>query len=405
MRVCNNSTIFFSAVLLYFIFDSATEGYLPKVVFELFIFQIMLLRIFFFFVILDLLPRIPADGEEPTRYLIPDRTNDNPCNSFSPEAGKGKSRKAEAVEKERLRMEAYPYCQGVLYRFLRHPKYAEGPRYSNAKCTRGKNGYKCTAELDSKGSLYRSLCSQPTVDLASIVTDRVFWSWPSPGINFFLAPQNKDRATQALARAEDTTMHVKTGSYAVYGVKGGRDYMEDLYAVAENDPTTGASFYAVFDGHVSEYAANYARKHLIKNIVASYKEQIDLRKNFSQSQASKRYKHQGSQRTSRTLKSTKSFGFQTNEGIDYKKLLNDVFLSTDKALCEELIALGTDSGTTAIVAMIQGTRLIVANVGDSRGVMCDSDGFVVPLSFDHKPESVSCLKKSTYCYCYTLLQI
>ena len=47
-------------------------------------------------------------------------------------------------------------------------------------------------------------------------------------------------------------MHVKTGSYAVYGVKGGRDYMEDLYAVAENDPTTGASFYAVFDGHVSE---------------------------------------------------------------------------------------------------------------------------------------------------------
>jgi hypothetical protein len=31
---------------------------------------------------------------------------------------------------------------------------------------------------------------------------------------------------------------------------------------------------------------------------------------------------------------------------------------------------------------------VVANVGDSRGVMCDSKGNAIPLSFDHKPQQV-----------------
>ncbi|CAH0393080.1 unnamed protein product [Bemisia tabaci] len=44
-----------------------------------------------------------------------------------------------------------------------------------------------------------------------------------------------------------------------------------------------------------------------------------------------------------------------------------------------------DSGTTALIAILEGSQLIVANVGDSRGVMCDATGNAVPLSFDHKP--------------------
>lgn len=46
------------------------------------------------------------------------------------------------------------------------------------------------------------------------------------------------------------------------------------------------------------------------------------------------------------------------------------------------------AGTTAIIAIAEGTRLVVANVGDSRGVMCDSRGNAIPLSFDHKPQQV-----------------
>lgn len=46
------------------------------------------------------------------------------------------------------------------------------------------------------------------------------------------------------------------------------------------------------------------------------------------------------------------------------------------------------SGSTALIAILEGTHLIVANVGDSRGVMCDSKGNAIPLSFDHKPQQV-----------------
>lgn len=40
------------------------------------------------------------------------------------------------------------------------------------------------------------------------------------------------------------------------------------------------------------------------------------------------------------------------------------------------------------MAIMEGTRLIVGNVGDSRGVMCDFKGNAIPLSFDHKPQQV-----------------
>ena len=54
-------------------------------------------------------------------------------------------------------------------------------------------------------------------------------------------------------------------------------------------------------------------------------------------------------------------------------------------------------GSTALVAVIRGTELAVANVGDSRGVLCDMDGKSHPLSFDHKPHEVI-FKASIFCY-------
>lgn len=51
------------------------------------------------------------------------------------------------------------------------------------------------------------------------------------------------------------------------------------------------------------------------------------------------------------------------------------------------------AGTTVLIAVIQNARLVVANVGDSRGVMCDSKGNAIPLSFDHKPQQTRELKR------------
>ncbi|KAM8895403.1 protein phosphatase 1G isoform 2-T2 [Spinachia spinachia] len=46
---------------------------------------------------------------------------------------------------------------------------------------------------------------------------------------------------------------------------------------------------------------------------------------------------------------------------------------------------GSDSGTTAVVALIRGKQLIVANAGDSRCVVSER-GKAVDMSYDHKPE-------------------
>lgn len=46
---------------------------------------------------------------------------------------------------------------------------------------------------------------------------------------------------------------------------------------------------------------------------------------------------------------------------------------------------GSDSGCTAVVALLRGNELYVANAGDSRCVVC-RDGKAVDMSFDHKPE-------------------
>lgn len=42
------------------------------------------------------------------------------------------------------------------------------------------------------------------------------------------------------------------------------------------------------------------------------------------------------------------------------------------------------TGCTANVALITPQKIIVANAGDSRSVLCKS-GRSIPLSFDHKP--------------------
>ena len=44
------------------------------------------------------------------------------------------------------------------------------------------------------------------------------------------------------------------------------------------------------------------------------------------------------------------------------------------------------AGCTAVVAVLLGRTLTVANAGDSRAVLCRAGGTAEPLSFDHKPQ-------------------
>ncbi|UYV70769.1 PPM1G [Cordylochernes scorpioides] len=46
---------------------------------------------------------------------------------------------------------------------------------------------------------------------------------------------------------------------------------------------------------------------------------------------------------------------------------------------------GSDSGCTAVLALLRDNQLLVANAGDSRCVVC-RDGQAIEMSMDHKPD-------------------
>lgn len=78
---------------------------------------------------------------------------------------------------------------------------------------------------------------------------------------------------------------------------------------------------------------------------------------------------------------------QSGNKINYGKMISDEVIYADHKLVETAKRQSNVAGTTALISVIEGTKLTVANVGDSRGVMCDFKGNAIPLSFDHKPQS------------------
>lgn len=70
-----------------------------------------------------------------------------------------------------------------------------------------------------------------------------------------------------------------------------------------------------------------------------------------------------------------------------KNVLNEEIINVDKTIVDNFTKKADISGTTALIAIrvLHLNTLLVANVGDSRGILCDSKGGTIPLSFDHKP--------------------
>lgn len=102
------------------------------------------------------------------------------------------------------------------------------------------------------------------------------------------------------------------------------------------------AFFGIFDAHKGEGVAKYLQDHLFNNIL--------------------------------------------NEGgvrADPVGATRDAYLLTDRNILDTTSEKG---GSTAVTAMVceRGSRLIVANVGDSRAVM-SKNGKAVQISVDHDP--------------------
>ncbi|XP_078738960.1 protein phosphatase 1L [Lampetra fluviatilis] len=109
------------------------------------------------------------------------------------------------------------------------------------------------------------------------------------------------------------------------------------------------ALYGVFDGHGGEAAAEYVKRRL-----PDY-----LRRRLAE-----------------------------GDGADVEAALRDAVRRTEVELMETLGPAGNEAGTTCVLAVESAGRLYVANVGDSRAVLCDAQGSAVALSHDHKPHQL-----------------
>lgn len=157
-----------------------------------------------------------------------------------------------------------------------------------------------------------------------------------------------------------TTTNMRAGSFASPGPRG-EDRMEDRCLIARNACCVpGCLITGVFDGHGGYQAAEYLASHL----------EIHIEHRWTA---------------------------QDCEGPG--KLLRDALLDADRAFCDreeviwtERVSQGLENassmhlrkypGSTAVVAMMIGHSLTLANIGDSRAVVC-SEGNAVQVTRDH----------------------
>lgn len=142
----------------------------------------------------------------------------------------------------------------------------------------------------------------------------------------------------------------KTYDMGAFSMQGRRKTMEDRFNFIAHNGDQNHSLYAVFDGHGGEFAAEYVEDQLFRSI----------HKEISQT------------------------NFQADTD-SVKQMLNSVVRTVDA----QLVCLSRDrmdlSGSTAIIVFQKNNDLIVANIGDSRAIMCDVKGKITQLSTDHKP--------------------
>ncbi|KAJ6423423.1 hypothetical protein OIU84_024387 [Salix udensis] len=136
--------------------------------------------------------------------------------------------------------------------------------------------------------------------------------------------------------------HITHGFHLVKG-KSHHD-MED-YVVAQfkevNDNELG--LFAIFDGHLSHVIPDYLRAHLFNNIL-------------------------------------KEPDFWTQP----KNAMRRAYCITDNTILEKAGDLGKGGSTAVTAILINCQKLVVANVGDSRAVICQN-GVAKQLSVDHEP--------------------
>ncbi|KAJ4874332.1 putative protein phosphatase 2C 28 [Raphanus sativus] len=129
-------------------------------------------------------------------------------------------------------------------------------------------------------------------------------------------------------------------------VKGQMGHGMEDYIVADTKTVKGhkLGLYAIFDGHSGRTVADYLQNHLFDNILS-----------------------------------------QPDFWRRPKKAIKRAYKLTDDYILSNVV--GSRGGSTAVTAIVvDGKKLVVANVGDSRAVLCRGGDVVKQLTVDHEPE-------------------
>ncbi|XP_025013325.1 probable protein phosphatase 2C 8 isoform X4 [Ricinus communis] len=138
--------------------------------------------------------------------------------------------------------------------------------------------------------------------------------------------------------------------------KGSRHTMEDAWIVLsdaslESPGTLRCAHFAIYDGHGGRLAAEYAQKHLHKNVVSA-----------------------GLPRELLDVKAA-------------KKAILDGFRKTDESLLRESTAGGWQDGATAVCVWILEDTVFIANIGDAKAVLARSSEVGGSGSQNHSNET------------------
>ncbi|KAF5787153.1 putative protein-serine/threonine phosphatase [Helianthus annuus] len=136
--------------------------------------------------------------------------------------------------------------------------------------------------------------------------------------------------------------HVTHGYHLVKG-KSHHDMEDYVFAEFKNVDDNELGLFAIFDGHLSHEVPDYLRSHLFENIL-----------------------------------NEPDFWRKTEDAI------RRAYRVTDKTILDKAVDLGKGGSTAVTAILINCKKLVVANVGDSRAVIC-KNGVAKQLSVDHEP--------------------
>lgn len=139
----------------------------------------------------------------------------------------------------------------------------------------------------------------------------------------------------------------KNVTHGYYCVKGKSHHPMEDYAFAQfrevDDNELG--LFAIFDGHLSNDVPDYLKSNLFENILN-----------------------------------------QPNFWTDTENSVRKAYLDTDVYILEKSVGQGKGGSTAVTAILINCQKLVVANVGDSRAVIC-RNGKAEQLSVDHEPRN------------------